>query len=126
MILDYQLLSGTAMEYFGNRVATGESLDFSAQRFNWDITKVLQLFAINGQEIDITQKGVWNPVIDSILGLCYTFDPKTFNNGSIPIKYHADNGQIRPAEMEIVFDVRFFLIILSQNFQMSPIYSYCH
>ena len=108
MISDYNVVSWTIMEYFGRRVAVGESFDLSAERLDWDITKVIQLFKINGQEIDSSQNGVWNPVIDSVLGLCYTFNPKTFQNGSIPIKYHSQNGQIHPSEIHLDFNVRYF------------------
>ena len=96
------------MEYFARRVAVGERFDISAERLDWDITKVIQLFKINGQEIDSSQNGVWNPVIDSVFGLCYTFNPKTFQNGSIPIKYHGYNGIIDPAKIHIQFDVSYF------------------
>ena len=102
------MVSGTIMEYFGKSVDAGESFDSSMQRLDWDITKVIQYFAINGQEIDNTQKNVWNPVVDSVFGLCHTFNPKTFQNGSVPIKYHAHNGQIHPAEIHLEFDVRYF------------------
>ena len=97
------------MEYFGKCSARGESFDFAAKRFYWDITKVIHNFKINGQLIqsysNINQIGVWNPVIDSVFGLCYTFSPKAFKNGSIPVKYHGHDGQIHPAEIEIVFNV---------------------
>lgn len=96
------------MEYFARTVANSESLGFSSKRLDWDITKVVKLFKINGKEVDSNKDGVWNPVIDSVLGLCYTFNPKTFQNGSIEIKYHAKNGQIHPAEIHIEFDVRLF------------------
>ena len=106
--LDFELVSGTVMEYFARTVANSESFGFSSKRLDWDITKVVKLFKINGKEIDSNEDGVWIPVIDSVLGLCYTFDPKTFQNGSIEIKYHAKNGQIHPAEIHIEFDVRLF------------------
>ena len=59
----------------------------------------------------IDKKNVWNPVVDSVLGLCHTFNPKTFQNGSVPIKYHAHNGQIHPAEIHLEFDVRYFFLV---------------
>ena len=48
----------------------------------------------------------WSMIFHYALGLCYTFDPKTFRNGLVPIKYHAHNGQIHRTEIHIEFDVR--------------------
>ena len=107
---DYNLASGTVMEYFSKSVDAGESFNTSMQRLNWDVTKVIQHFTINGKEIENTEKDVWRPVVDSVLGLCYTFDPRKFQNGSVPIKYHAYNGQIHHAEIHLKFDVSIHLI----------------
>ena len=112
------------MEYFARTVGNGESFDFSSKRLFWDIKKVIKLFKINGKEVDSNEDSVWNPVIDSVLGLCYTFNPKTFQNGSIAINYHAKNGQIHPAEIHIEFDVRLFSnLFLMQTYLKKSIFS---
>ena len=106
IISDYDLVSGTFMEYFGRQAALGESFEQSIKRLDWNITKLVHHFTINGQHVHNNETGVWNPVIDSVLGLCYTFNPKTFQNGLVPIKYHAHNGQIHRTEIQIEFNVR--------------------
>ena len=99
-------VSHTSMEFFGRRIVIGESFDTISKRLFWDVTKVVQVVEINGKEIDPNKNGVWNPIIDSEKGLCYTFNPKVIDNISIPITYHGHFGQINPATIHIGFNVR--------------------
>ena len=66
--LYFDSVSGTAMEYFGHTLANGQSFSYSADSLYWDIKEVIRLFKINGEEVDSNRDGVWNPVIDSVLG----------------------------------------------------------
>ena len=55
------------MEYFARTVANSESFGFSSKRLDWDITKVVKVFKINGKEIDSNEDGVWIPRIVTFL-----------------------------------------------------------
>ena len=95
------------MEYFLQTTRDGESFKVSTERLFWNVTKLIKYFSINGESIDISQNGVWNPNLDSLLGLCYTFSPKTFQNGIIPLKYRATIGQIHNAQILMILNVRY-------------------
>lgn len=90
------------MRQFATDSAQGKSLQEIMDEFHWDINDILERFEINGKQI----VSGWKPTMDSMLGLCHTFDPLVINQGKVPIKYRNENGQIHRAEFGFLFDVR--------------------